>query len=88
MKQNILGGSILQYHKKLLQQGTLCAGIATFTLVLNMFLTALRTPENHNLFLILNILSDIGCSWFLLFWLVTRIIPRLRLYRLMQRESM
>lgn len=87
MKQNILGGSVLQYRKKLIRKGVLCAATAALTLVLNILLTVLRTPENHNLFLVLNILSDIGCSWFLLFYLAARIIPQLRLFRLMQRES-
>ena len=87
MKQNILGESPTACRKRLIRKVILCAAAAIFTVTVNLMLTALRTPENHNLFLFINILSDIGLGWFLLFFISTRIIPQYGLYRLTQRES-
>lgn len=86
MRQNILGASAPIYRKKLIRHSVICVAVFMLTLALNILLTALRTPENHTLLLTVNILLDIGCGWFLLFFLSTGIIPRVRLLRLMQKE--
>lgn len=86
MKQNILGADPRLYRKMLSRQAALCAAAAAVTLGLNIALAALRTPQNHYLFLTVNIASDILCCWFLLYDLSTRFLPRLRLYRLTQRQ--
>ena len=87
MKQNILGASPYTYRKKLIRQIAVSIAAAVFTLMVNFLLVALRTADNHNLFLVINILSDTVCGWFLLFFLATKFFPRYRLYRLTQRPS-
>lgn len=41
-----------------------CAAIVTLTLTVNIFLTVLRTEKTHNMFLIINIISDTAMVWF------------------------
>lgn len=85
MKLNILGEAPRLCRKKLIRQAVLCAAAAAVTLGLNLTLAALRTPENHAVFLAVNIGTDILLGWFLLFHFSTRWLPRFRLYRLTQQ---
>lgn len=86
MKQNILGQSPQMCRRRLVKQAMLCAAAAAVTLWLNLALAALRKPDNHYLFLSVNIVTDIVCGWLLLFFLSTRLLPQLHLYRLTQRQ--
>lgn len=85
MKQNILGTDPRLCRKMLSRQGAFSILAAAVTLGLNLLLAALRTPENHAVFLAVNIVTDILLSWFLLFHFSTRWFPRFRLYRLTQQ---
>lgn len=87
MRWNVLGESCERCRKKLLWQTAACVAAIVATLGLNLCLLAWRTPRTHHVFLVTNIVTDVLCGWFLLYFLSIRVIPRWRLYRLACRQS-
>lgn len=87
MKRNILGQSPYTYKKQLNRRILGCTLLFLLTVALNIVFTALRTEQNHVWMLLLNILADILCGCFLVYYVNLYIIPRSRLYRLMCRDK-
>lgn len=87
MKQSVLGMSPHSYQKQIHRHIGICIAVLIFTLGLNILLTALRTDRNHTLMLIGNIAADILCGFFLLYHTELHIRPKLRIYRLFNRQK-
>lgn len=82
MKQNILGTSPTKYHRRLYRHIALCAVLAALTLLLNILLTLMLTPENRTLLLWLNVGSDALCGCFVVYRFTRHISRQQKLYRL------
>lgn len=82
MKRSVLGNSPARYPKSLRLRFIGCGLLLALTLVGNVLLYSLRTAENHTIFLLINIISDILCGCFLVYAMTARLLPMLQLYRL------
>lgn len=82
MKRSVLGCSPARYQKSLRLRFIGCGLLLALTLLGNILLYTLRTAENHTIFLLINILSDILCGCFLVYTMTARLLPMLQLYRL------
>lgn len=87
MKRSVLGQSAYGFGKQINRRIFLCAVIAFATIALNFLLTSLRTDANHAIMLVANILSDIFCGCFLLYFIQLHILPKRKLYKLSTRPK-
>lgn len=82
MKTNILGTTPERYRKILCMRIGKCIGITCLALLANTLLTLFRSEENHTLLLLLNIVIDIACAFFMIYYISEYVLPPRRLYRL------
>lgn len=87
MKLSVLGEAPNSYRKKLYQKTALCITAVLLTVGVHILLLALRTEQNHRLFLFLNIAADILCGIPLFYFVATKLTPKYRLYWLFSRKS-
>ena len=83
MKENVLGQSPYSYSRHLRRQIVLCVLVCLSAVVLHIVMVFARTADNHNILLLLNILTDYLAAGFLVYYISLRVLPRYRLYRLM-----
>lgn len=65
----------------------LCAAIVILSVTVNIFLAVLRTEETHNIFLVINIISDTAMVWFVYTYAETVFLPRYRTYSLFKKAE-
>lgn len=82
MKQSILGQSAEAYRRLLRRRTTLCVAVVCLTAVVNLLLAAAFSERTYTAFLLVNIISDIFCGFFLIAYLSFRVLPQRRRYRL------
>ncbi len=87
MKQTVLGQPPYSYKKALDRAVRVCIVAAALTLVAHIFLTVMRTENNHHLLLWINVGCDILCGFFLVYQICARIQPSRRLYALYTHEK-
>ena len=72
----------MDYKKAYVQAASVCVILAVLTVGINMFCLFLRTDENHNWMLAINLLTDWLCGVFLVYFLSCYVMPKKALYRL------
>lgn len=87
MKQTIWGRSPAHCKKLLIRRLAVCGTVLFVTLVLNLVCLASRTEVNHTWMLAANILSDIACGFFLVYYISEYVSPNYSLYKLIGRET-
>lgn len=87
MKQSVLGRPPHSFQRMLRRCIAICIAALALTSGLNILFTTLRTEQNHTRMLVLNILTDILCGFFLVYYVYQKILPRYQLFRLSQRPK-
>lgn len=85
-KQSIYAMPAEEYGAKVKKRLITRVILAVATLLLNILLVLLRTEQTHIWFLLINILSDIGCGVYLVYDFSANIIPKWELWKLSQRR--
>lgn len=85
--QSVINQSPEACKKAIHRQIALCVALGVAVLALNIFLAILRTKETHTLMLVLNIVTDTLCGWFLFFYIHGPLLRRYRLCQLMLRKK-
>ena len=76
----------MDYKKPYVRAVLWCVIPALLTAAINILCLALRTDENHNWMLIVNVLTDWVCGAFLVYFTSCYVLPRKELYRLSRRR--
>lgn len=85
--QSVINQSPADCKKVIHRQIGLCVVLAVAVLALNILLAILRTKETHTLMLVVNIVTDTLCGWFLFYYIHGPLLRRYRLYQLMLRKK-
>ena len=70
------------YSKKLATKKSIAVAVVFATAALNVLLAVLRTDETHTLFLVINVVADVACGWFLIAWYYFAISTQSKLLKL------
>lgn len=76
----------MDYKKPYVRTVLWCAIPAVLTAAVNILCLILRTDENHNWMLFVNVLTDWLCGVFLVYFISCYVLPRKELYRLSRRR--
>ncbi len=76
----------MDYKKPYIRAVLWCVIPALLTAAINILCLALRTDENHNWMLVINVLTDWVCGAFLAYFTSCYVLPRKELYRLSCRR--
>ncbi len=82
MKESILGEGQKELSLKIKVKKIICLAAAAVTVLLNTLFLLLRTDENHELMLFLNIFADIAFAWFSVAFFNLSLKPMISLMRL------
>lgn len=82
-----LGLQPQDYQSELKKKISHCVLIGMITILIHLVTVLLYTEHNHTIFLILNILADIGCCTFVLLYSEFMIRPVRKLYLLSTKEK-
>lgn len=87
MTQTILGMDKTVYAKKIKDRKIVRLVVLFAMLLLNVLFTFLRRDSNHSLMLFLNILIDVLCGWYVIFFSEFWIFPQEKLLKIYNSEK-
>ena len=87
MKQTFLGAPPDEIKKRIKKHIAVCIAAALVTRSLNIAFAYLRTPDNHTVFLIVNIASDLIVGWGCVYLLDSFAVPNRRLLKLYESRG-
>lgn len=87
MNQTVLGENQYLLEDRIRNRIIFCASVMAVAIVCNIILTIFRTPQNHTIFMLLNMALDMAAGWFCVWQLDSFIVPYKKLLKLYRKTG-
>lgn len=87
MNPTVLGENQYLLEERIRNRIILCAAALAAAIVCNIILTIFRTPQNHTIFMLLNMALDMAAGWFCVWQFDSFILPYKKLLKLYRKTG-
>lgn len=87
MNQTVLGENQYLLEEQIRNRIIFCIAALIAAIVCNIVLTLFRTPQNHTIFMVLNMALDMAAGWFCIWQLDSFILPYKKLLKLYRKTG-
>ena len=85
MNQTVLGENQYLLEEQIRNRIIFCIAALIAAVICNIALTMFRTPQNHTIFMVLNMALDMAAGWFCIWQLDSFILPYKKLLKLYRK---
>ena len=87
MNQTVLGENQYLLEEQIRNRIIFCIAALIAAVICNIVLTMFRTPQNHTIFMVLNMALDMAAGWFCIWQLDSFILPYKKLLKLYRKAG-